>query len=156
MLLGLTAWIIGFACYLLLAGQVSMTEIIAAIPSATAIAAFSLLLHRGAARRFSLRAPWLRILGRTSAALVGDTLRIGRTLLQVLWRRPQGAVGLATRQPFRPGGRDPRSAARRGLVTLATSVAPNGYVLDITPERDALLLHRLVPVPPQPDRDWPL
>ena len=158
MLLGPVAALIFFGIYILFAGQVSVTEIEAGAPAAVAAAGFTVLLHRVAEpeRAFRLKAPWLRVLGKPLAALFPDAVRVGRALLQALWRRPSSAVGLVVRQPFQEGGGDPASAARRGLVTLGSSLAPNGYVLGIPDEEEALLLHRLAAVPPDPDQRWPL
>ena len=77
-------------------------------------------------------------------------------LLRSLWRRPEGGLGRTLRQPFRRGGDGPAAAARRALVTLGLSVAPNGYVLEIGDNQDDLSLHRLSPALPRPDPEWPL
>ena len=156
MLLGPVAALIFFGFYILFAGQVSVTEIEAGAPAAIAAAGFTVLLHRVTERPFRLKAPWLRVLGEPLAALLPDAVRVGRALLRALWRRPPGVVGPVTRQPFQEGGEDPASAARRGLVTLGSSLAPNGYVLAIPDGEGALLLHRLAAVPPNPDQRWPL
>lgn len=156
MLLGPVAALIFFGFYILFAGEASATEIAAGVPAAIAVAGFTVLLHRVAGRPFRLKAPWLRVLAGPLAALLPDAVRVGRVLLRALWRRPPGAVGSMVRQPFQKGGEDPASAARRGLVTLGSSLAPNGYVLDIPDGEGALLLHRLAAVPSDPDQRWPL
>ena len=75
---------------------------------------------------------------------------------------PKRAVaGRIDRQPFRPGRDRPADAGRRSLVTLASSFAPNGFVLDIPPsvllgDAEILLMHRLAPSPPEPDAEWPV
>jgi hypothetical protein len=156
MLLGALAALIFLGVYLMFAGQVSATELLAGIPAAVAAAAYAVLLHRVAERPFRLDAPWPRVLGKPLMALFPDVIRVGRTLLRVLWRRPPGMVGTIVRQPFQAGGADPASAARRGLVTLAASLAPNGYGMDILDGADVLVLHRLAPAPLAPDQRWPL
>jgi len=57
-------------------------------------------------------------------------------------------------QPFDPGGANGRDAGRRAAVILATSLAPNAYVIRVT--QDALLMHQLVPVPDRTDEAWPV
>lgn len=156
MLLGVVAWVVFLGAYFLFAGQVSVTEIVAGVPASVAVACFALLLHRTQTRRFRLHGPWWRILGQPLAALFPDAARVGRILLRAVWRRPSGPLGVVARQPFRPGGNDPAAAARRGLVTLGSSLAPNGYVLQIQEAEEMMLLHRLAPVLRDPDRDWPL
>ena len=156
MLLGPVAALIFFGFYLLFAGEVSVTEIEAGAPAAIVAAGFAMLLHRAAERSFRLKAPWPRVLGEPLAALFPDAARVGGVLLRALWRRPLGPVGSVARQPFQEGGEDPASAARRGMVTLGSSLAPNGYVLGIPEGEGALLLHRLAAVPLDPDQQWPL
>jgi hypothetical protein len=58
------------------------------------------------------------------------------------------------RQPFDTGTAAPLDAGRRALVVLGASFAPNGIAVGVAP--GALLLHRLDPRPPSPDRGWPL
>lgn len=156
MLLGLVTWVVFLGAYFLFAGQVSATEIVAGVPSSAAVGCFAVVLHRTQSRRFRLQGPWWRILGLPLAAVFPDAARVGRVLLRAVRRRPFGAVGVVAPQAFRPGGDDPAAASRRGLVTLGCSLAPNGYVLEIQQAAKTLLLHRLAPVPPNPDTDWPL
>ncbi len=154
MVTGLTAWVILAGLYFLFAGQFSPDEAGAAAGTA-AVGAICLVLIRAATtRHLSLAAPWHRVLGAPLAQLAPDTWRVGGALVRAL--AGGGHRGVATWQPFRHGGDDPADAGRRGLVVLAVSLAPNGYVLDLPENAGALLLHRLVPAPAQPDRTWPL
>lgn len=148
-----TSWLVLATLYALFAGEVSATEAIAGLIATGIAASYGVLLHRSRSRPLALRAPWFRVVAHPVAALVPDAWRAGRVLLQVLWRRPDGAVGTPSRQPFREGGQDPEDTGRRGVVTLGLSLAPNGYVLGI--EAGAIVLHRLVPAAPSADREWP-
>jgi hypothetical protein len=90
--------------------------------------------------------------------LLTDTVRVGAVLVRTLAGRASN--GVARWQAFHPGGRSAVDAGRRALVTVLTSAAPNGFVLDIRPsalpEADhGLLLHRLAPAPALTGRDWP-
>ncbi len=73
------------------------------------------------------------------------------TVFAALWRhlftsdRVQGAWRAL---PYEAGGDDPRSAARRALVTAAISATPNTYVVGIDRETNVMLVHQLVPAPP--------
>ena len=156
MRLACVSWLVFLGLYLLLAGQVSVTEIVGGVPAATFAACFTVWLHRASERRFSLGAPWWRVVGRPLAALVPDAGSVGLALLRAVRRRPSGPLGVLARQPFRQGGQAPADATRRGLVTLGSSLAPNGFVAAIPEGQGILLLHRLVPVPPDRDRKWPL
>lgn len=152
----LAVWIVLVAFYFLFAGEISLTEMAAGLPTAAIAAAYALALRHSEAHRLRLSAPWLRVIGKPLLSVFPDALRVGRVLLRALWRRPEGQLGVIARQPFDHGGEDAASAGRRALVILGTSLAPNGYVLSSAEEMDALVLHRLVPVPPSPGREWPL
>jgi hypothetical protein len=106
-------------------------------------------MSRNAARPLRVRAPWPRILTRVSGALVMDTGRVGLALLRSL-ARP--VTGVASVQRFAPGGSGAQDSGRRAVVILATSLAPNGFVMRVKP--DALLVHQLVPAPAGEDLDW--
>src|SRR5690242_5338235 len=96
------AWLIFAALYLLLAGEVSATEIAAGLPLAILITAFLLLQRRIAARRISLRAV-PKAYGRPVAALLPDAVRVGKVILASLVHRPEQETGHLLRQPFNPG-----------------------------------------------------
>lgn len=155
MIRALATWLLLLGLYLLFSGELSRTELIAGAATAAAATLFALLLHRAGTRRLALRAPWPRVLGTTLAALAADSVRVGASLLRAILRPPAGPLGTVSRQPFR-AGEGPVDAGRRGVVELATSLAPNGYVLDLDEAGAVMLMHRLVPVLPRPDAEWPL
>jgi hypothetical protein len=146
-------WLVLATFYALFAGEVSMTEVVAGLIATGIAVSYSVLLHRSRSRALALWAPWPRVVARPIAALAPDAWRVGRVLLRVLWRRPDGSAGMPDRQPFREGEHDPQDAGRRGVATLGLSLAPNGYVLGI--EAGAIVLHRLVSAAPSADREWP-
>ncbi len=145
-------WCVLAAFYVLFVGQPGGTEVIAGAIATLPAAGFAVALHRAGTRRLSLRAPWPRLIARPLAAVFPDAMRVGAVLLGTLRRRPRGTRGVIICQPFRD---DEDAAGRRALVTLALSLAPNGYVLDRAGGRDALLLHRLAPAAAETDREWP-
>jgi len=145
---------LSFGCYLMLAGNVSWTEGGAGLVVATATGGFVLTRRLQQRRPLALKLPPNRMLVGTLVSLVTDTARVG---LALLGSRSHGA---ASWQTFHPNGQNPSDTGRRALVTLLTSLAPNGFVLDLRPsalpEADhGLLLHRLVPAKPLSDADWP-
>lgn len=160
-LLSLSVLFCSLALYFLLAGQMSWSELGAGLPVAIAIAAFAIVQHNGQQRRFQLRAPWRHVLVTPLIALVTDSVKVGAVLAQAIARRPQGAVGDAAPQPFRPGGEQPIDAGRRAVVTLGSSLAPNGFVMDVAPSlllgaEEEVIMHRLVPGMPNLDMEWPV
>lgn len=148
-------WCVLFGIYLVCAGTISANEIGAGLVLATLATTFMAFVQAGRERRLRIVPP-LRVLGRPLLGLVTDSVRVGGALLRAVGRRPGGMLGEVVRQPFRQGGEAPADAGRRGLVILSASVAPNGYALHIPEGEDVLVMHRLVSVPPSPDRDWPV
>ena len=147
-----------FGFYMLLAGSLTWTEAVAGLGSAAAVAAYAVIQRREQERRLALRLPPVRALASTAKSLVTDTARVGLALVRALAGGPRR--GEAEWQRFHPGGRSPAETGRRALVTLLTSAAPNGFVIDIRPSaapeaEHALLLHRLAPARPLSGRDWP-
>lgn len=148
-------WIAFAAAYVLFAGQLSLTEAAAGVPAAAASTVFVLALRRCEQRGLRLQAPWFRLARSALGSLAGDVVRVGGVLLEALVHPPAAPVGRLTRQPFRQGGAAPADAGRRGLASLVISVAPNGFMVDIYGHADAMVMHRLVDVPPVPDHEWP-
>ncbi len=148
-------WVAFAAAYVLFAGQINLTETIAGLPLATVVTMFVVALRRCEQRSLRLDAPWLRLGRRVLVSLASDVVRVSGVLLRALARRPDGTVGRLTHQPLRRGGEAPREAGRRGLVSLAISMAPNGFMVTIPEQGDVMVLHRLVDVPPVPDHEWP-
>lgn len=146
-------WLLLAGLYALFAGEVSLSEAIAGLLATGIALAYAAFLHRSRSRRISVRGLPFRVVFAPLGALLPDAWRVGRVLARAVLRRPAGAAGTLSRPPFREGGREAREAGRRGLVTLGLSLAPNGYVVNI--EADALILHRLAPAAPSPDREWP-
>ena len=149
-------WIVFLGLYLLFAGPVSSSELIAGVPCAAAVAGFALIYRRAQEQQMDLRAPWLRVVLRSLGNVPRDVLRVGGVLVRSLWQAPAIAIGIASHQPFRQGGDRPADAARRAMVVLGTSLAPNGFVLMMPQGSETMVLHRLVLTPATPDREWPV
>jgi hypothetical protein len=148
-----TTWLVFAALYLLLAGEISATEIEAGLPLTIMVVAFVLLQRRIARRRISLPAV-PRAYVRPVAALLPDALRVGKIILASLVR-PAGEVGHLLRQPFDPGGSSSPEAGHRAVAVLGVSLAPNAFAVCLMPRDNILLLHCLHPKQPSPDRAWP-
>ena len=153
---GGVAWALLAGLYLVLAGQVSTTEVVAGLLSALVGALLSVAVRRVGGRRFRFRGvPWMVLLGRPAVVLVSDTARVGATLAHAVLQAP-GVHGATVRQAFARGNENSQDAARRGLVTLGVSLTPNSFVLRIMDERDEMRLHRLAERKPSANRAWPL
>jgi hypothetical protein len=154
---GLLCWVALGLIYFLLAGQASMTELMAGLGGVSAASGYGVALHIGARRRpLEFRLAWLRSAWRPLLSLPRDSLAVGLVLLRSLTRRRRRLVGRMTRQPFDYGNEGAEARARRALVILGASLAPNGFVLHALKGEGVLLLHRLAPDAPSENRDWPL
>jgi len=144
--LWLAWWAALFIIWLLLVDTIAWEELLVGAVAASLSATVALAVHRQGYIRFSPRAVWLREL----PALVGDVIVDCGLLAGALWRRlilRQTVGGVMIRVPFHYGGDNGRDGARRALVNFAVSLTPNSYVVDIDPDADSLLVHRLVPGP---------
>lgn len=139
--------------YFLFAGTVSGEEAVVLLPAVICAGGVAVLVARVAGRRFAFRLAWLRVLARLPRVIVADTILVGRALWQAVWR---GHAGVLARQPFDHGGDNAADAARRGLVVLGVSFAPNGYVVRVPRTGEFVLVHRLVDGAAKPDAAWPI
>ena len=147
----------GFAgFYLLLAGSLSRTELIACAGVAVGVAGLATVLHLRQERRLRLSMPPWGAVWRLARAVPLDTTRVGLVLLRTLRRRPEGQLTAIAAQPFLPGSGDAEDAARRALVILGSSLAPNGFVVQLPRDAHALCLHRLAAAAPSRDTRWPI
>lgn len=144
-------WVLLTGTYLVLAGQLALSEIVAGVLAGLLATAASLGLKAATQRQFALRAPWHRLVVRASWAVLRDIVRVALALAEAA---TGGQGGMIARQPFAGAGAGSAAAGRRALVTLVASIAPNGYVTDVA--STALELHRLAPAPPAADREWPV
>jgi hypothetical protein len=130
-----------FALYLLFTGQTSAPEIGAGILCALVAVAFRVQVRRQAEKRLYFRLGWWpRLTAQVAASLASDTLRVGLRLFRLALGR--NGPGHEAEQGFQPGGFTPQAAGYRSVTVLATSMAPDSFVLQVEP--DAIRLHRLV------------
>jgi multisubunit Na+/H+ antiporter MnhE subunit len=102
--------------------------------------------------RFRLERHWLRGLRHLPKEILVESW----LLAVVLWRQLTGrrrATGEYRYVPFPADGAEADDAgtnARRALVTIALSLAPNTYVIGIEGSDRAMLIHQLLPRPGSP------
>jgi len=148
-----TFWLVWWAALLtvwfLLVGVFTLAELAVGTLAAAIAATVAAVVHRSGYIRFSPRLVWLR---ETPTVVWGVITDCG-LLAGALWRRVvrrEHVRGVMVRVAFAYGGDNGRDGARRALVNFAVSLTPNSYVVDIDPESDSLLVHRLVPGPLDP------
>lgn len=129
-----------FGLYLLFTGQAGPAEAVAGVLCALVAVAFRIQVRRQAERKLHFRLRWWpRLIGQVAKSLARDTTRVGVRLVRII--AGQDAHGHEAEHGFHPGG-SPQAAGRRAVMVLATSMAPETFVLDIEPH--ALRLHRLI------------
>jgi multisubunit Na+/H+ antiporter MnhE subunit len=139
-------WVALFVVWLLLVDTVEVQEVLVGAVAASVAAGVAIAVHRRGYIRFWPRAAWLR----ETPSLVWEVIVDCGLLAEALWRKlvcRQPVHGVTIRVPFHHGGDNKRDGARRALVNFAVSLTPNSYVVDIDPEADSLLVHRLVAGP---------
>jgi Na+/H+ ion antiporter subunit len=143
-------WLVLWAFYLLLAGELNPPELIfglaAALISATAVG----IAHRHSPAHFVAMKDSLRPLANIPAKAIADSVIV----LSAMLHRKSGRF---TRVPFDPGNHSSKSTTRRALVVAGASLAPNSFVIQLDFKKRSLLLHEFVPRREQPrDIEWPL
>lgn len=154
MRMGLLSLALCFAAYLLFAGTLSLSEVATGAVLGAVSAAGTVLLNRVSAHHFTFSPEHARVWGRALRGIPAATARTGMALAALL-PRSHPSPGRADAQPFRPGRTDaPADRARRVTAVLATSVAPNSFVLNIPLQRHEVLLHGIDGRPPQTNSEW--
>jgi len=154
---GLAGFASGLGLYLLLAGSVSRHELLAGVPAAAGLAALLIVLRlRQDGMVMVLPMPPRRVVLRTAVSLVTESWRVGAVLAASLVRPRVAAVGRISAVRLETGREErPRDRGRVGLVMLAVSLAPNGFVVDR--DAESLAVHHLAPMSRQPDDAlWPV
>jgi len=140
------AFILLAGSYLVLAGATSGDECIAAVLTAAVAVMLAEFLSRVSGRDFVLQdIGWPRLIGATLVTLLRDVVSVGAVLAS---RKPDNG-SFERRRYTDPdgdpaGGNDQQAGAgRRAILTLATSLPPGSFVIDVMPAQRELLVHRL-------------
>lgn len=143
---------VGFALYLVFAGQASENELLTGVVLAVAIAGWALALRACCGAQLAVGTdhvrPWLR----TIAGLPGATVGTGGALLAAIVGR---ASPRTEESAFIHGSADePRANARRATAVLIASLAPDSFVVRTPAGEDHVLIHRLARARRAPDALW--
>ena len=148
-------WLGLFAIYLSLAGKMSAAEVVtgAALAVIATVALTTVRAESGV--RYELKKSWLRPLAPMPFRMLSESfLVLGANCARFFRARGSGRF---SEREFNPGNNHPSSRTRRALVTMASSLPPNSFVIAIAQEAHRLLVHELVPTKDvQRDPDWPL
>jgi multisubunit Na+/H+ antiporter MnhE subunit len=146
------AWYVALVVlWLAFVDTLAIQEVIAGLVAAAIAATAAELAWSQDLVRFRLDPRWLRGL----PGLPWQVLRDTWLLTVALWRHCTGSPvrGVFRVVPFPSDADGARSAARRALVTVLASVAPNTVVVGVEGAEGAeveMLVHQLVPQPGSP------
>lgn len=145
---GVAWWLALFAIWMLLVDSLARPEVIAGMGAAFLALPVALLVSARVERRFQMRARWLRELRSAPFFVLRDSLLVLRALcLHVIGRETmRGEFRLV---PWSPAeGDDVAANSWQAFAVIATSIAPNTYVIGVDPERGVALAHQLTPTTP--------
>ncbi len=91
---------------------------------------------------FLPRPSWILELRLVPGQIVRDTIALVRKLFRMIFRGDT-ETGRTVAVPFRAGGSDGRSVARRVFAVTAASISPDSIVIGIDRAHDRALLHLL-------------
>jgi hypothetical protein len=140
-------WVALFWLWFLLVGEWNDQELAAAAIAATIAASLAELARTQTG--FSARVPLrgLADLPKALGMVFVDFGIVTWALLVSIARRRVVRGGLVSRE-FDGGAAGGRGVGPRAWAVLIACYSPNAYVIDVDPETDDVLLHRLVPYPP--------
>ncbi len=148
-------WLSGTAAYLVLAGQVSLDEVVAGVVLGGLGAVYHAANGRCSRHSFTFERRAGLEAFQAIRGLPGAILRVGSRLGTALMHDVEGHM---VEQPFHRGRLDDRrDGGRRAIVVLATSLAPDSYVLRLPLDEETIVIHAITDQPPGTGTDpqWP-
>jgi multisubunit Na+/H+ antiporter MnhE subunit len=153
----IASWASLFGLYLLLTGKLDWAEFIAgAVAAGLGVTGASTVAVAGRLH-FRPRLGWLRHAVGLPRRVLADCAIVAAALYSAIMRRC--VPGSFRTIPFDPGDDSGESAARRALVAIGVSIAPNTFVVAIDREHRQMLVHELVRSSRPPgdgNQEWPL
>jgi multisubunit Na+/H+ antiporter MnhE subunit len=139
----LTWWMLMMSFWVAIDDSLESDELLAGAGAAALAALAAEVITYQAAVRFRLHPRWLLPALRLPAEVARDTWIVFAALARAL-ARGQLPDGEFAELPVRYGDATAVGQTRRVLLTGAQSLAPNMFVLGLDPERDVMVVHRLV------------
>jgi multisubunit Na+/H+ antiporter MnhE subunit len=132
-----------FGLWMLFVSQTPRAELVAGIFAAAIGAVADGVVKAKRLAKFRPRPRWLWLFSWEPWYVLTGSAAIMWALARRLMGKRSEAQFRAV--PFRAGGNDPESAARRALAITLTTVSPETIVVGIDRERDLMLLHLIAP-----------
>lgn len=136
-------WVLMMGLWVAVDDSFQLDELLAGAGAAALAALAAELVTHQAEVRLRLRPRWLLAALRLPWHVARDTGVVFGALARLLLRRERPDSEFAE-IPVRYGDDTPLGQTRRVLLIGARSLAPNMFVLGMDPERDTMIVHRLV------------
>lgn len=141
-------WAVMLGLWLLLLSTTAIPEVLAGAVAAALATVAGIATVRATRTRFRPRAVWLWELRRLPWLVLTDCALTARVLVRAILRCSSESRYVAL-GPLPIAGSDPRTAARRAVLTVACSLPPGTIVVAVDEETRSVLLHQLVARPPE-------
>jgi multisubunit Na+/H+ antiporter MnhE subunit len=145
--LGVLSWAAMLGLWLLLVDSSAIPEVVAGLGVAVIGAVVADIVRSRREMHFRPRPHWIGYAWQLPWRVAVDCGIVMAALWRclVLRQRVEGRLRVL---PFPTGGDDPESRAWRAFTLVATSVAPNTYVIGYDRGRGVVIVHQLVPSDP--------
>lgn len=140
----LTWWVLLMSLWVAVDDSFESDELLVGAGVAAAAALLADLVSDQAEVRLRIRAAWLPRALRLPGQVVQQTFLVFAVLARTLFTKAPPPRGRFRERPVGYGDETPLGVTRRVLLTGATSLAPNEFVLGFDAERDVMITHQLV------------
>jgi hypothetical protein len=140
----LTWWVLLMALWVAVDDSLESDELLVGAGVAAAAALLAELVSDQADVRLRVKAAWLPRALRLPGQVVQQTFLVFAALARALFTKAPAPRGRFRERPVGYGDNSPLGVTRRVLLTGATSLAPNEFVLGIDAERGVTITHQLV------------
>lgn len=137
-------WILLMSLWVAVDDSLATDELIAGAAAAALAALAAETAGHLAGVRYRVKAGWLPRALSLPGEVLRDTLLVFASLAAVVLGKAPPPGGAYREVPVGYGDDTPLGGTRRVLLTAARSLAPNGFVADIDPERGVMVVHELV------------
>jgi multisubunit Na+/H+ antiporter MnhE subunit len=140
----LTWWVLLMSLWVAVDDSLESDELLAGASVTAAAALLAELIGDQADVRLRIRAAWLPRALRLPGQVVSQTWLVFAALARTLFTKAPPPRGRFRERPVGYGDETPLGVTRRVLLTGATSLAPNEFVLGFDAERGVMITHQLV------------
>jgi len=140
----LTWWVVLMSLWVAVDDSFESDELLVGVGVAAVAALLAELVSDQAEVRLRIRAAWLPRALRLPGQVVQQTVLVFAALARTVCTKAPPPRGRFRELPVGYGDDSPLGVTRRLLLTGATSLAPNEFVLGIDAERGVMITHQLV------------